>query len=325
MRDKILMSVLAFLLIGILSLQFVSSTLSEDEVVFYIAGCQIALGGGNYDYIAFGACSSLTGHHYCVNSTTYYDTLYQHCEGKDGVALTLDDCCPRSYYCPTGGPVPNGACSLRPAECTTYGTELECTQYGCLWLGGTCVDPANLTSCSDYTSQSSCDQDLLGLGTAGSRGIGTDICGKTIGNFVINASSCKCLWDTSQTVCRLYYESALVNYTGGFVNCTKNFTSLSNCNSGSEQVLKWSANCEGPGANCANSEVSGSSGFCVSGQKVVKCPKSLAQVGFFDWFTLLAVVLLLALYYYLKACRKKSAKKIVKSEKAKKKKSKKKR
>lgn len=275
---------------------------SEVQTTFYIEGCQVNV-ESELEYIPEKTCSPLTMHYFCEDQSTntYYDTLKEQCQGRDGIPLTVDDCCPRGYYCPTGGAMPEGACQVRPSDCTTL-PQAQCASLGCIWLDSYCADPANLSSCSDYPSSSSCAGDILGLGLTGGRGLGTEICGRTIGNYTIPAISCKCTWDSVNSVCKLYYES---NYTlggTGFIQCKKVFSSLSNCLQG-KQILTWTATCtySDTGLPCGAEEAVLQQ--CSSGQKEIKCATAVSKLNFFNFFNLLAVLILLAFYYYAKEVR----------------------
>lgn len=280
---------------------------SEAQTTFYIEGCQVNV-EGEVEYIPQGTCSPLTMHYFCKDQTTntYYDTLKEHCEGLDGSpppAPTVDDCCPRGYYCPTGGAAPQGACQVRPSDCTTL-SKAQCNSFGCIWFDdpapGVCADPANLSSCTDYPSQSSCQADILGLGLIGSRGLGTEICGRTIGNYTIPAASCKCTWEGG--VCKLYYESNATLGGTGFIQCKKVFSNLTTCLQGS-QLLSWSATCKysDTGLPCGSEEAVQQQ--CSDGQKSIKCGTTISKLNFFNLFNLLAVLVLLAFYYYFKEAR----------------------
>lgn len=264
-----------------------SDPTSYIESLFYIRGCQVPLDGG-YEFVPLGSCSSVSKHYFCVNETTYYDTMNEHCEGANGIATDSDDCCPRGFYCPSAGV----ACAERPTACENYNTSAECQLYGCIWLNGTCSDPASMMSCSDYKNQGACDSDILGLGKPVSRGLGTDICGRTFGDYLIPKDSCMCKWDS--TTCRFSYGVNKTISGAGFITCMKSF-SLTGCLAGS-QTMNWTAACSdwSGGADCAKPEAIAQ---CASGQKEIKCGTVVSKMEFFDAINLIIDVAILAAYY----------------------------
>jgi len=274
---------------------------TEAQTTFYINGCQVST-EGETEYIAPGTCSALSKHYYCEDAAVnlYYDTLKEHCEGFDGNPLTVDDCCPRGYYCPTGGAMPEGACAVRPSACEALSEE-DCNSLGCIWIG-ICMDPANLSSCSDYPTQSSCINDSLALGVAGGRGLGTDVCGISVGNYTVPASSCKCSWDTVNGICRTYYD---VNSTIGgaeFLQCAKNF-SLTPC-IGGKQVLAWDAICSDAGTGACGTP----DGIeqCGTGRRDILCWVAVSRVNFFNFLNIISVILLILLFYYVRIAKLKN-------------------
>jgi hypothetical protein len=264
-----------------------SDPVSQTETVFYIKGCQVPLDGG-YEFVPLGSCSSLSKHYFCANETTYYDTMNEHCEGADGMPLTTDDCCPRGFYCPNVA----GACTERTTACGNYNTSEECSMYGCIWLNGTCSDPANMTSCSDYKNVEACSADVLGLGRAVGRGLGTDICGKVFGDYVIPKESCMCKWDGA--TCQFNYGVNKTIGGEGFITCIKSF-GLTGCVAGT-QTMNWIAKCSdwNNGVDCAKPDAQIQ---CSSGSKQVKCGTIVSKMPFFDLFNLILAMVIFGIYY----------------------------
>ncbi|MFH0831570.1 MAG: PKD domain-containing protein [archaeon] len=270
---------------------------SLTETSFSINGCQVPLDGTS-EFVPFGSCSSISKHYFCANETTYYDTMEEHCEGADKQALTSDDCCPRGFYCPAIG----AACSERSSNCASYNISAECEQYGCIWLNSSCAEPAGMSSCSDYKSEAACNTDVLGLGRSVGRGLGTDICGRTFGSYLVNASSCKCGWEPAGSPsgnCKFGYSVVRIipgNVT--FITCMKSFT-LSDCVAGT-QSMNWTA-------LILPSELAGNETArqqCSEGYKGIKCGVSISRLPFFGIFNFVLAVAAIALYYLSAATRR---------------------
>mgnify|MGYP000129575434 CR=1 FL=1 len=259
---------------------------SQVETIFTIRGCKIPL-DGEYEFVPLESCSVQTKHYYCVNETLYYDTLVEHCEGSDGIAGTLDDCCPRGYYCPDVG----AACIERETTCSDYSTQTECEEVGCIWLDTECTEPAGMLSCSDYPTETTCNNDILGLGKAGGTGLGTEICGKTFGDYIVNASSCRCEWESNETGCKFVYNVNKIIGGDEFITCLKNF-SITDC-IGGKQVLAWSAKILP--VELENNETAQEQ--CSTGEKAVKCGIPVSKLDFFDIINFIIGSLIIFAYY----------------------------
>lgn len=261
---------------------------SEEEVIFSIKGCEVPLNGGS-EFIPVGSCSVQSKHYFCKDESTWYDTLVENCEGADGLARTIDDCCPRGYFCSAVG----AACLERETSCEAYSDQSGCEDVGCVWLGSSCVDPLSMSSCSDYQTQQACNDDILALGRIGGTGLGTDICGQTFGEYIVNASSCRCEWDGGESACKFVYETNSIIGGDQFISCLKSF-GITECLEGI-QTLTWTATCQDGGTGeCGTAE---GEEQCNSGQKEVKCGAPVSKLGFFSFFNLITASLILAIYY----------------------------
>ena len=275
-----------------------SEPTSSVETTFYISGCQVPL-DGTFEFVPLDSCSVVSKHYFCANETTYYDTMIKNCEGPDKQALTADDCCPRGFYCPAVG----AACTERPSDCGSYNSSVECEQYGCAWLNGSCVDPAGMSSCSDYKGESACNADSLGLGKPIGKGLGTDICGRTFGNYLINSSSCKCLWGPAGNPsgdCRFNYEVLkIIPGNVPFITCMKSF-SLSGCIAG-VQNMNWTAAIlpiEMQTNETAQQQ-------CSSGYKEIRCGTAISRLPFFSIANLISAATIIIIYYMFTISKKK--------------------
>lgn len=262
---------------------------TEEERVFSIKGCKIPI-DGDFEFVPIGSCSSQSKHYFCESQDIWYDTMVENCEGADSIAGTVDDCCPRGYFCPPNDPEPR-ACRERESSCSGFATQQECENVGCVWLEGTCIEPAGMSSCSDYATQGTCEADILGLGRVGGIGLGTEICGKTFGSYIINASSCHCEWDEGESSCKFFYNVNKIIGGDQFITCLKSFE-ITDCVVG-KQTLTWNAKIlpvDMQGNETAQEQ-------CSSGQKEVKCGTPVSKLGFFSFVNFAAASLILALYY----------------------------
>lgn len=279
----------------IFSLILIKAKESPASTIFYIESCQIPMRDGSTIYLVTGGCYQ--GVWYCADASTnrWYDTTKEHCEGLDevpdvgkGSLEPHDDCCPEGTACKTAG----GACTETQASCSSITEQTQCEANACLWLDSKCIHPLGMTSCSDYgTNQQACTVDPVKLGVANGRGLGTEICGKTIGEYIVLIESCNCSFDAANNKCVFSYSTKTVVGGQDYIECKKSYL-VTECTLG-KQALSWEAVIAPPekaGEAAAQEQ-------CASGSKQVSCGRAIEKIPFFSWINLIfAAAIILVIY-----------------------------
>ncbi len=274
--------------------------MTEANTDFYVESCKVPMRDGTTVYLVRGGCHQ--GRWFCAdpNTNTWYDTTKEQCQGLDGVpdigkktSDPHDDCCPQGTFCQTAG----GACVEAQVSCETTTTSTDCENNGCVWLDDRCIHPSTMSSCTDYgTNSTLCGIDPVGLGKPIGRGLGTEVCGRTFGDYIVPSTSCKCAFDTSDPSnpkCVFFYST---NSTAGgqeYIQCRKSF-GLTSCTLG-KQTLSWSVAVAPPekaGEPSAQEQCSG-------GSRQISCGTAVERLPFFSISNLIIAAVIIAIIYVM--------------------------
>ncbi len=277
-------SLTVFLIIFLISFNGVKGISSSTSTEFSISGYEECVEGGSRWYDENGV----------ERITTVED--WTACYGKDEIAGNADDCCPVGYGCVEGE---------KPGCVPGKGVE-ECMDIG---------------SCSDYTTQEDCENDICMVGVAGGRGEGTDICGSVIcydynGEIIcqtIRDDSCRCEWKDGE--CRLAYDVSESSGGGHKFTCSKKYSSTA-CVEGRMEV-SWVATVEWDLEPPEEEKLSIlQSAGCVDGGPVTRmCGRSLIALSFFKITNLIIAILIIGIIYIIWISKKERKKKIKKKKK----------
>jgi hypothetical protein len=278
--------VFSLMFVFVFSLYFVSS--SSMSIEFTIGGC---------DSSRVGTCS-VEGR--LCTSEGWKDTLNAQgaCVGGDGISGNADDCCPAGFSC--SGLEGEEVCIEKNYDCENYNNDMEgCEESDeCVWFNNQCVDPRYFLSCSEYTNETTCEEDIFRLGE---RGSGTDVCtrGVTSSGRVVVFGSCRCEWEGVEIDrCKLAYDVSRDQGTGNLddFTCFKDFN-LTECVDG-EQIHSWTVSYF-DGGNLVTDEVLGEFD-CVDGSKSIGCGQPVLKMPGFGFFGFLTASLLISLFYLLR-------------------------
>ncbi len=284
------------------SLILIKAKESPASTTFFVESCQIPMGDGSTIYLVTRGCDRDI-FRFCADASVnppnglWYDTKKEHCEGADGVVGWVgagserynDDCCSEGTVCKTMG----AGCVEMSVVCTSINTQSECESEGCLWFGGKCVHLASIKSCSDYgADQQTCNADPVKIGNGTYRtGLGTEICGRTLGEYMVPIESCKCSFDVANNRCVFSYSTKTVVGGQDYIECKKSYL-LTDCTLG-KQTLSWDAAIAPPekaGEAAAQEQ-------CAGGEKQISCGSAIEKIPFFSfWNLIIAAVIILLVY-----------------------------
>jgi len=301
-RGRVFICVFFVFLIFLSLSSFVFATpsppvVSSAKVSFVLAGCEY-----NNNWYPYGSCFDGRTK-FCKSSGTSWEILDNFKYGS----CVQSGCCPSGYRC--GCKNSQSSCPSQqkicvPSEiCEEIKNEDTCLISNCYWLPGEnkCLDRSAVLSCSNYTTNESCVEDVLNLGEIG---LGTDVCTNArivSGGLVTVPGSCKCIWNgtSSNGNCILDHKTINGTYspdTLHYFDCGKSFL-VSECIGGfinySWNVSVLNKNPPTWNPDIVQMEESG----CVAGSKIINCGGNAAKLPGFSFINVLLVFLGLGIFY----------------------------
>jgi hypothetical protein len=298
MRGRLIL--LSCLLIA--SIGFAVAADSSILADFDLLGCKTSS-----EYLPYQSCSRY-GLYWCNSKGKLLNVFTNKniCRGKKTSPEEKDDdCCPPNYYCNAyNGESSTNICEPRSYQCSEFNNQVDCENNGCLWwnedpLNPYCRDRSSLTSCSDYKRESSCNQDLYGLGKT--NGIGTEICrGMYSGTKLVIINSCRCKWvlGAADNKCVLTYNVTDEFEQDKIFTCDKTFDSSKPCIN-NEKEISWEVTFSSIPPGWRLDPQNPEDFDCKDGFKELRCDQAVAKLPFFEIENfIICFLLIFAVYFF---------------------------